>query len=152
MDGGGPGILTTRATQPAVAATRQNIFFRVHFFTNMFTELVRESSHRLRAQEVQNQKMKRRRRRRRRRRGLSVVGGGCGGQIQGSLIKQQLLELRGIFDNQNQLFDSVHINEDQRGNLTANELNVFLDTQCTSITTCPTINKPTKLLIVSRQN
>ena len=148
MDGGGPGILTTRATQPAVAATRQNIFFRVHFFTNMFTELVRESSHRLRAQEVQNQRMKRRRRRR----GLSVVGGGCGGQIQGSLIKQQLLELRGIFDNQNQLFDSVRINEDQRGNLTANELNVFLDTQCTSITTCPTINKPTKLLIVSHQN
>ena len=141
MDGGGPGILTTRATQPAVAATRQNIFFRVHFFTNMFTELVRESSHRLRAQEVQNQRMKRRRRRRRR--GLSVVGGGCGGQIQGSLIKQQLLELRGIFDNQNQLFDSVRINEDQRGNLTANELNVFLDTQCTSITTCPTItNRP----------
>ena len=71
MDGGGPGILTTRATQPTVAATRQNIFFRVHFFTNMFTELVRESSHRLRAQAVQNQKMKRRRRR-----GLSVVGGG----------------------------------------------------------------------------
>merc|ERR1719422_1600339 len=35
-------------------------------------ELVRESSHRLRAQEVQNQKTKRRRRRR----GLSVVGGG----------------------------------------------------------------------------
>ena len=150
MDGGGPGILSTRASQPAAAATRQNIFFRVHFFTNMFTELVRESSHRLRAQEVQNQKMKRRRRRRRR--GLSVVGGGCGGQIQGSLIKQQLLELRGIFDNQNQLFDSVRINEDQRGNLTANELNVFLDTQCTSITTCPTINKPTKLLIVSHQN
>ena len=121
----------------------------------MFSELVRESSHRLRAQEVQNQKMKRRRRRRRRkrrRRGLSVVGAGCGGQIQGSLIKQQLLELRGIFDNQNQLFDSVHINEDQRGNLTVNELNVFLDTQCTSITTCPTINKPTKLLIVSHQN
>ena len=117
----------------------------------MFTELVRESSHRLRAQEVQNQKMKRRRKRRGRR-GLSVVGGGCGGQIQGSLIKQQLLELRGIFDNQNQLFDSVRINEDQRGNLTANELNVFLDTQCTSITTCPTINKPTKLLIVSHQN
>ena len=76
MDGGGPGILTTRASQPALAATRQDIFFRVHFFTNMFTELVRESSHRLRAQEVQNQKMKRRRRRRRRRRGLSVVGGG----------------------------------------------------------------------------
>ena len=138
MDGGGPGILSTRASQPAAAATRQNIFFRVHFFTNMFTELVRESSHRLRAQEVQNQRMKRRRRR-----GLSVVGGGCGGQIQGSLIKQQLLELRGIFDNQNQLFDSVRINEDQRGNLTANELNVFLDTQCTSITTCPTItNRP----------
>merc|ERR1712156_1142124 len=91
-------------------------------------ELVRESSHRLRAQEVQNQKMmkRRRRRRRRRRRGLSVVGGGCGGQIQGSLIKQQLLELRGIFDNQNQSFDSVHINEDQRGNFTVNELNVFL--------------------------
>jgi len=111
-------------------------------------ELVRESSHRLRAQEVQNQRMKRRRRRR----GLSVVGGGCGGQIQGSLIKQQLLELRGIFDNQNQLSDSVHIIEDQRGKLTANELNVFLDTQCTSITTCPTINKPTKLLIVSHQN
>ena len=147
MDGGGQGILTTRAPQPAVAATRQNIFFRVHFFTNMFTELVRESSHRLRAQEVQNQKMKRRRRR-----GLSVVGGGCGGQIQGSLIKQQLLELRGIFDNQNQLFDSVRINEDQRGNLTANELNVFLDTQCTSITTCPTVNKPTKPLILSHQN
>ena len=140
MDGGGPGILSTRASQPAAAATRQNIFFRVHFFTNMFTELVRESSHRLQAQEVQNQKMKRRKRKRR---GLSVVGGGCGGQIQGSLIKQQLLELRGIFDNQNQLFDSVRINEDQRGNLTANELNVFLDTQCTSITTCPTItNRP----------
>ena len=147
MDGGGPGILTTRATQPAAAATRQNIFFRVHFFTNMFTELVRESSHRLQAQEVQNQNQKRRRRRR----GLSVVGGGCGGQIQGSLIKQQLLELRGIFDNQNQLSDSAHINEDQRGNLIVNKLNVFLDTQCTSITTCPTINKPTKLLIVSRQ-
>ena len=139
LDGGGPGILSTRASQPAVAASRQDTFFRVYFFTNMFTELVRESSHRLQAQEVQNQNQKRRRR------GLSVVGGGCGGQIQGSLIKQQLLELRGIFDNQNQLFDSVHINEDQRGNLTANELIVFLDTQCTSITTCPTINKPTKL-------
>ena len=100
MDGGGPGILTTRATQPTVAATRQNIFFRVHFFTNMSTELVRESSHRLRAQAVLNQKMKRRRRR-----GLSVVGGECGGQIQGSLIKQQLLEFRGVFERQNQLFD-----------------------------------------------